>query len=181
MSYRTALLAVLALVLSLAVGNAADEKGKKREKNIDPVLAQQLRAIFDQLDKDKDGYLDKAELAHAFRGPAAKPAPDIEPADDNDKKPAKPNNNTPVYTDAVFLHTYDADKDDKLSFEEFEDAGMGYSKQAQKGIDQAQKADLQALKRFRNYQLHGGAGSPLVGPWEAFHRLMRMQAAQSKR
>jgi hypothetical protein len=176
---RISMLAVLALVATIATVQADDEKkGKKREKNIDPMLAQQLRMVFDSIDRDKDGYLDKTELAHAFRGPTAKPAPDIEPADDDEKKPVKMNPNTPVYTDAVFLHTYDDNKDGKLSFDEFEDAGVGYSNQVKKGLEQAQKADVQALRRFRNYQLHGGAGSPLVGPWEAMHRLMRMQRAQ---
>jgi hypothetical protein len=54
------------------------------------VYMAQFRALFDAWDLNKDGYLDKEELAKAFRGPKAKPFDYVPPpkaGSDSDKDP----------------------------------------------------------------------------------------------
>jgi hypothetical protein len=66
------------LMLFVALGVAAqDSTDKKKKEPPDPprtsVYMNQLRLLFDTWDTDKDGYLDKKELAVAFYGPGTKP------------------------------------------------------------------------------------------------------------
>jgi hypothetical protein len=63
--------AVLGLLLSLAAGPA---RGQTAQQKADLArYQQQLLAWFSAADLNHDGYLDKVELARAFRGPAALP------------------------------------------------------------------------------------------------------------
>jgi len=74
----------------------------------------QLRAWFNATDTNKDGYLDKEELAIKMRGPMAKPY-DYTP----DGKPPKkfvPSN----FPDYAFLCRVDRDNDGRISRDEFE-------------------------------------------------------------
>ncbi|MFO0796084.1 MAG: EF-hand domain-containing protein [Gemmataceae bacterium] len=64
-------------------------------------------ASFNQADRNKDGFLDAAELARAFRGPTAKVIAD--------KVGAKE-----IHPDHAFLDAWDANKDGKISHAEFE-------------------------------------------------------------
>src|SRR5205823_646095 len=67
------------LMLFASLGAAQDDKDKtekKKEPADPPRTAQymnQLRLVFDTWDVNKDGYLDKKELAVAFRGKGSLP------------------------------------------------------------------------------------------------------------
>jgi len=97
-----------------------------------PIMGQ-LRATFAAWDLNGDGFLDKKELAKAFRGADARPY-DYKPeskADkpkDGDKKDGDPNKGPgnsstkpdySKYPDYEFLVTLDKDGDDKISKDEF--------------------------------------------------------------
>ena len=84
----------------------------------DPQVEAQL-ALFDKWDLDRDGYLDKEELAQHFRGPKAKP-PEGDMYDDK-------GNLTPLfyqakkkYPDLIFLWSLDKDMDGRISWTELE-------------------------------------------------------------
>lgn len=70
-----------------------------------------LDGAFDKYDLNKDGYLDAAELAKAFRGASAKPV--------EHKETGKAHVET-QHPDHAFLEAWDADKDEKISKGEFE-------------------------------------------------------------
>lgn len=72
-----------------------------------PAVPVPLAGGFAKWDRDKDGLLDTAELAKAFRGPDAKPI---------DHKPAAQD----AHPDHQFLARWDADKDGKISRDEYE-------------------------------------------------------------
>lgn len=96
-------------------------------------------AYFKQADKNGDGFLDAAELAKAFRGPAAKVI--VDKAGSKETHP-----------DHAFLDAWDANKDGKVSMSEFE----RYESKA--------AADARATaNRSRNYTRGGRSGyrSPL--------------------
>lgn len=94
---RRALVAAGLLMLFGLAAPAADNTPK------DPpgtsALMGQLRATFAAWDLNKDGYLDKEELAKAFRGPNAKPydskADKDKPKDDKPKDGDKKDDNKP--------------------------------------------------------------------------------------
>ena len=108
-------------------------------------LRGQLRLLFKTWDLNDDGYLDRQELAKAFRGPKAKPyqaPPHAKPEDnkDNDNDKDKPEAKSPAgkgdkpdkadfakYPDYVFLTELDADGDGKVSRKEFETWAHGYA------------------------------------------------------
>src|SRR6202171_932902 len=74
------------LAAFLSTPTLADDKKKADPPGTGPYMTQ-LRAWFKAADLDSDGYLDKAELAKAFRGAKAKPY-DFKKDDDKDKKDA---------------------------------------------------------------------------------------------
>src|SRR5713226_925521 len=141
---------------------SADDPPKKPDPPGTGPYMTQLRAWFKAADLDSDGYLDKAELAKAFRGPKAKPY-DFKKDDDKDKKDAdkkddvkdkgkdtshsKPDYSD--YPDYQFLKLVDKDNDEKVSKDEFESWARDYAVDLKKQDDQLKKV-LQAEQRLAN-------------------------------
>jgi hypothetical protein len=136
-----ALAAGLTLALAVTVLGADALDSTPARDRPDPrgttVYMDQFRALFDAWDLNMDGYLDKAELAKAFRGPDAKPydykpekktaTKDADKDKDVDKdastsasttsKPINPDYSN--YPDYNFLIQLDQDKDEQISRPEF--------------------------------------------------------------
>jgi len=162
------------LMLLFALGAAAQDaqdkdKDKKKKEPPDPprtgVYMGQLRLLFDAWDVNKDGYLDKQELAVAFRGKGALPydhaetkkklaeekkaEKDDSKKDDSEKsekdkatsdkdKPKDKPSKTPDYSkvpDYQFLVQLDTDKDDQISREEFMTWARDYAVQLRDQAD----------------------------------------------
>lgn len=116
------LLLLCATLVRMSEVNADDAKGKSGKDPAGTTLIMgQLRLLFDRWDKNRDGYLDPAELAKAFRGASARP----HYGDGNvpsDKLAAK-------YPDYQFLIQLDQNHDGRISLFEFEDWARSYAKQ----------------------------------------------------
>jgi len=137
------------LLSTLSAGTApADDPPKKPDPPGTGVYMNQLRAWFKAADLDNDGYLDKAELAKAFRGKDAKPydfKKDGDKKDDAEKgkdssqstKGDKPDYSQ--YPDYVFLTHLDKDNDEKVSKDEFENWARDYAVQLRNLDDQIRK------------------------------------------
>jgi Ca2+-binding EF-hand superfamily protein len=120
--FRPALL--LALFVSLAFSAAGADKPStpkvRRDLAGTTALMGKFRSLFANWDLNKDGYLDKGELAKAFRGADAKP---YEPATGSAlsaKRVAR------KYPDHEFLIELDQDGDGKISRAEFMDWARSY-------------------------------------------------------
>lgn len=85
----------VALLLATGTADAAPQNNHR------------LDASFARADKNKDGFLDAAELAREFRGPNAKPIAERPGAKE-------------VHPDHAFLDAYDTDQDGRISKAEFE-------------------------------------------------------------
>jgi histidinol dehydrogenase len=141
------LLASVALVAISSLAVAAD-KDKRANTKIDPQFAAAVRQMFDKIDKDKDGYLDKTELAKYYRGATAKPAPDPVPVGEEKTETKKPAQRP--LPDAEFLKENDKDGDMKVSYEEFEDASSALAEQMKKATEQQRKAMQQFQQQRGN-------------------------------
>jgi hypothetical protein len=124
---RRGLAVALSLLLVGLVSAAEDDKPKKDKEPPDPpgttIYMDQFRALFDAWDENSDGFLDKDELAHAFRGDKAKPfdTPKADTKKDDstsDSKDTKKPDYT-KYADYNFLVALDQDNDQKVSRKEF--------------------------------------------------------------
>jgi Ca2+-binding EF-hand superfamily protein len=137
-------------------------------------IEQILRQQFDRMDKNKDGNIDPEEAAKHFRGPSAKPAPELlnknqagggNPFNDKNllepQKPQdKPETNKPAYKpvvkplDVQFFEAVDSNNDGLVSWDEFssyftkayEEQIQEYQKVTQQ-MRQLQQRMLQAQRR----------------------------------
>jgi Ca2+-binding EF-hand superfamily protein len=131
---------VALLVLSLVAVNSWAQN-KPGPQTLDEQIEQMLRQQFDRMDKNKDGNIDPEEAAKFFRGPNAKPAPELlnkptgggnpfadknllEPAKPEDKPGDKPANKPaakPVVKpmDVQFFEAVDSNQDNLVSWEEY--------------------------------------------------------------
>jgi Ca2+-binding EF-hand superfamily protein len=96
----------------------------------------QLRALFATWDLNGDGYLDKQELARAFRGPHARP---YEPRAESNAKA-----DHSKYPDYLFLVELDANNDGRISKDEFTTWARDYAVQLKHQND--------ALKKIQKLQ-----------------------------
>lgn len=147
--------AVLWLLLAVAL---ADEKDKPVKPKADPagtgLLMGQLRALFAAWDSNKNGFLEKEELARAFRGRDAKPydpstAPETSTKGSAETKPVKGGKKAAPATppDYLFLVQTDKDGDEQVSREEFNDWAREYAVAVRKQVD-LQKKIIQAQEKL---------------------------------
>jgi EF-hand domain pair len=142
---RTAL--VLGSFLALALGPLPAAGVRAADVPTTTTIRGQLRLLFKTWDLNDDGYLDREELAKAFRGARAKPyeSPPHGTTEDN-KDQGKGESKSPgskgdkadkadkgdkpdyaKYPDYVFLTEVDENGDGKISRKEFETWARGYA------------------------------------------------------
>lgn len=140
---RYGIVTSLAILLGLGVepGRAQEDKPAK----LSPQFAAYVRNYFESVDKNKDSFLDREELAKVFRGPRAKPVgdppaqglgdgkdePDAEKPEAakpaaKGKTPARPMR---IMPEDDFIKTWDSNKDGKISLHEFEHWGELFEKE----------------------------------------------------
>lgn len=135
-------LAALSLLLGTTAALAAQPTAPRpASSKHDPVVEAQLRASFGRVDLNRDGFLDDAELAKAFRGTTAKPPP---PLSFDEKgypiRPAGPS--TTSYPDQVYRLALDRNSDGRISWAEFDEYGESYAAQ----FKNTQQLNQQALR-----------------------------------
>jgi hypothetical protein len=116
----------------------------------------QLQQSFKKADANGDGFLDADELAHALRGPKAKPAPPMYD-DKGSINPAFYQART-KYPDMIYLAAMDKDDDGRISWNEYRNFGetyaanvLGRQQAMQRAIQQALRNQARYLNRSTNY------------------------------
>src|SRR5437660_1271271 len=142
LSCAALLIGLIATTASLSV--VASEKPKTRR---DPagasVLMGKFRSLFDAWDLNKDGFLDKEELAKAFRGSNAKPYVKSPGTIESVRAIAR------KFPDHDFLVQLDQDGDGKISRTEFMDWARSYVKDMNK-VHDGQQSVSQKEKRLKD-------------------------------
>src|SRR5262249_23711411 len=141
-SRSRSLFAVVTMGLFLAASSWAEEKKSstvRKDRAGTSVYMGQLRALFAAWDLNNDEYLDKEELAKAFRGAKAKPydaepQPPAEKDDDAASAKGAPAKKSKYdrFPDYQFLIKLDQDGDKKISRSEFQDWARDYAVQLKK-------------------------------------------------
>lgn len=141
MSRISSVLCVLGLMLGTSAGKQPPRPPGPAPIRHDPLVDAQLRVSFARMDLDKDGLLDDAELARAFRGPRAKPMP--LPSFNDKGEIVSPGGQPGLkYPDQVYLLALDQDGDGKISWTEFDAYGEAYAAQ----FKNMQRLNQQALR-----------------------------------
>jgi Ca2+-binding EF-hand superfamily protein len=139
----------------VATGLQAGDKSGKEGK--DPAgtstIMGQLRELFARWDTNSDGFLDRAELAKAFRGSGARPAPSG--AGSVNKA------NLSHYPDLEFLVQVDQNNDGKISRAEFIDWARGFASEYKK-IKSGRQSASQAQKKAQSGSSTASANNNLV-------------------
>lgn len=124
-------------------------------------------ASFARADRNKDGFLDEAELAKEFRGPNAKPITDA---------PGK----RETHPDHAFLAVWDANKDGKISraeFEKYEQKAVASAKAASnrlKNYTRGNRAKHRQPMRHRGFSRRGGS-NPFANLVRYQQRMFQLQ------
>jgi hypothetical protein len=129
----------------LALGPALGGDGRSTSGKGDPsgtsLIMGQLRSLFENWDLNKDQFLDRKELAKAFRGASALPyAPPM--YDDGLTRKTR----MTKYPDYEFLVELDQDHDGKISRAEFTDWARSYAVELKKLRDGQKKASSSQKK-----------------------------------
>jgi hypothetical protein len=131
---------------------AADDPKKEEKPKADPpgtsAIMAQLRARFAAWDKDKDGYLDKWELAQAFRNSKVAFDGTTKPKDDDKDKPKDADKDKPKDTEK----DKDADKDKPKETDKDKPTGTEKDKDAEKGKDSSQSKTKPDYSKYPDYQ-----------------------------
>ena len=170
------------LMLTLTAAVSAQEKPDPPGPTI---FLSRYRAWFNLADADKDGSLDKDELAKAFRGASAKPYDYVPPPKD-EKDTSEKDKSTPEkpepkkdysrYPDYLFLIQLDKDNDEKVSRAEFESWAVDLAVQLKSQIE-AQQRLLQLQQRAEAPKLKAAEKKKLElelkREREAYHKLQQ--------
>jgi hypothetical protein len=125
-------------MLAASAGEAANSSTGALSASQKAQVQAQLRALFDKKDENKDGFLDKFELAHAFRGAKAKP-PEQGMYDDKGRFTQVYYQARTKYPEMLFLWTVDKDQDGQVNWAEYLTYGLQ--------VAAAQQQQLLALQR----------------------------------